>query len=295
MEPPEPTPAKFKLWRWLLLLSVITVALSGFVWWTLRSERLRFVEVIWSDSLARHENGAATTSQRQKVGEIWSLTCISGVRLFGRGLSRTFEGQFPVFPANNAFHQSVSDQLLAERRRIANIDRGVTWLQWWEGFKAPRLNTVFNFSCEVIFVGPQTVSICQETSEYGAGFRHLTSVHGRSFVKQDGELHQVKLDELFHGPDGLTAVSDFCLLDLRRQGATWAQPSATGHLRMNEFNGEIASSFALLSEGLRIYFSPNVAGPFSDGTFEVLIPFEKLAEHLRSDGLHRLFQTQVSE
>ncbi len=60
MEPPEPTSAKFKLCRWLLLLSVITVALGGFVWWRSRSERLHFVEPIWSDSLAGHESDATT-------------------------------------------------------------------------------------------------------------------------------------------------------------------------------------------------------------------------------------------
>ena len=45
MELPQ-SPTRLKLWRWLLLLSVATVALGGFVWWKSRSERLQFVETI---------------------------------------------------------------------------------------------------------------------------------------------------------------------------------------------------------------------------------------------------------
>src|SRR5258706_15594350 len=101
MDPPEPSSAKFKLRRWLLLLSVITVALGGFVWWKSRSERLRFVELIWSDSLAGHENDSAATRQRRKIGEVWSLS-----RSY---LGRSFDGHYPVFMPGNEFHDEVSD------------------------------------------------------------------------------------------------------------------------------------------------------------------------------------------
>ena len=95
MESPPSSPAKLKLWRWLLLLSVATVSLGVFIWWKSRSERLQFVETIWLDSLAGHENDSAT-GQRTKVGEVLSLMHSSGLDLFGRGERFVFEERSPV-------------------------------------------------------------------------------------------------------------------------------------------------------------------------------------------------------
>lgn len=131
MEPPEPTSAKFKLWRWLLLLSVITVALGGFVRRKSRCERLQFVEPIWSDSLARLKSNSAATGQRRKIGEIWSVTRSGGFALFGRGQSCDFAGQYPVFSLANPFQQAVSDKCFTAMHEAAALQTDFHWTEWW--------------------------------------------------------------------------------------------------------------------------------------------------------------------
>ncbi len=271
MDPPEPTSTKFKLWCWLLLLSVITVALGGLVWWKSRSERLQFVEPIWSDSLAGHETDAVT-GQRRKIGEVWSLSRIGGFAWRDRGVSCHFEGRYPVFTSANRFQRALSEQLLADLHDLAASCTEYEWSEWWDCVKEPVTGNhrELVFANEVLFFSDRAVSLRTAWSTGGAtSFRDLGVA--RSFVDQGDELHQVELSDLFHSSDWRSAITDICRTSLSYQG------------NMNDLEKFI--SFALFADGVKFHYGEN----------EVLIPYEKLAEYLRPDGPHRLFQTKISE
>lgn len=294
MEPPEPTSAKFKLWRWLLLASVITVGLGCVVLWNARRERLQFVEPIWSDSLTGHGNESAT-GQRRKIGEVWSLTHSSGFVLFDRGKKFVFEGRYPVLTTGNQFHQQISEQLLADQRFWDARATDYELSYWWEGIKDPAVwnHYKLEMSFEVLFVADRAVSVRRHGVDYWKSKRHGYSTWGDSFVARNGAPHKLELNELFHGSNWEDAISDFCLADLRQQGVPWAQPAAGDSLRVQHFNEKRLDCFLAMPNGLTFYFVTSV--PYADDGFEVFIPWEKVAAHLKPDGSHRLFQTKTGE
>ena len=296
MEPPEPTSAKFKLWRWLLLLSVITVALGGFVWWKSRSERLRFVETIWSDSLAGHEHDTAT-GQRRKIGEVWELTRSCGFAIGERGLSKEFEGRYPVFTSGNRFQQTVSERLLAYLREYATESVKFDWSEWWDDLKADSGGTNREFteiSSEVLFASDRAVSLrVRARSPFG----HSQST-GKHFIERDGEPHEIEVADWFLGTDWQGTITDFCIADLKGQGVkfTGGESAEIVALRRRILIAHITQKgFVVKSDGLTCYFPAYLVDWPLSREFEVSIPFEKLVNHLRPNGPHRLFQTKVSE
>ena len=286
IEPRRSSPTRSRLSRWLLLLSVATVALGGFVWWKSRSERLRFVETIWSDSSVGHAHDAST-GQRRKIGEMWSLARSSGLILFGHGLTHEFVGQYPIFEPANPFLQAVSDQLLNENHEATFELTQFTWSLWWDSVNQGWASNAWweSSDLEVLFVSDRAVSFCQTVGGYAGGAHPNYEIIGRNFVERDGEPHEIVLEELLIGSDWVKVVSDLCLDDLRGQGA-----SSVVSNEITELNATNLSCFALTRTGMIFYFDPYAVGPYSDGSFEVFIPYEKLADHLRPDGLHRVFQ-----
>ncbi len=279
MEPPEPTSAKFKLWRWLLLLSVITVALGGLVSWKVRSERLEFVEPIWSDSLPGHEN-ESVTRQRRKIGEVWSLSRYRGFSLFGRGVSSDFEGRYPVFTESDALHGKLSKQLLAEVRGEEEFFSGFHRLKWWDSIRIRGDIRCRRSAIQLLFYTDFAVSLRESTSEFFES-GPWESLSGHTLVNRDGEWQTLHRDELFDGKDWVEVVSKFCVADLKRQGiedGAWTS-----------FDYHNLTSLSLTPAGVTFY------PPSANETREVLIPFEILVEHLKPDGPHRLFQRKVSE
>lgn len=301
MESPNPQLTKRTLRHWLMLLSVIMVTLGGFVWWKLRSERLRFVETIWSDSLIGSGTDSATTGQRRKIGEVWALTRSGGFSLLGRGLSRDFMGQYPVFTPANSFQQSVSDKWQTEMRDASTIQTEFNWTEswewsrWWDGVLDPSVggHEQINVFCDILFVSDRGVSFRERLSRYEDRTLKVYGSRGRNFVEQDGRFHEVQLDELFRGTEWAEVISDFCRSDLRRQGTEFLGLVGTKsndkevlralstHLSQN--------GFAMTPYGLHCFFPPYFVKPNSGKEFEVLIPFKILEEHLKPDGSHRLF------
>ncbi len=283
MEPPEPTSVKFKLWRWLLLLSVTTVTLGGFVWWKSRSERLQFVEPIWSDSLAGHENDSASTGQRRKIGEVWLIRRYSGLSLFSRGRSRDFEGRFPVFTESEALYGSLSKKLLAEMRGEEEffIEFDPPNWNWWDSIKFRGSAWSKRNAIQVLFCTDQAVSLRESDLEFNESERY-ESLRGCSYVNRNGEWRQLHRDELFDGKNWVEIVSAFCVVDIKRQGVVdkdWTS-----------FDYHNLSSLSLTPAGITFYPPNSTHDPH-----EVLIPFERLKEYLKPNGPHRLFQSKVSE
>ena len=291
MESPPSSPKRLKLGRWLMLLSAITVALGGFVWWKSQSERLQFVETIWSDSLAGHEHESA--EQRRKIGELWSLSRSTELMLFGRGLRRDFAQQYVAFASANSFLQAVSDQLLAESRENAGEFFHFEWSTWWDSVMQPRVGDSWDMNVEtqVLVATEQVVSLFQESESFTGGAHTNHSRTTRNFVNRGGTPHELKLEELFIGTQWVHELSELCLQDLHRQVASDVAEYPSGKLGFDDLR-----SFVMTRDGLTICFRYSVASDaVAEEEVEALIPWEKLAKHLKPDGPHRLLQSKVSE
>lgn len=293
MASPESPLPKRTLWKWLLLASIVTIVLAGFVWWRVRSEFHQFIEPIFTDEhgrVVKPSENPSDSNELRRIGEMWSLTRKSGVELFGRGSSYKFEARYPVFNAATRFHQAVSDLLLAELRVSATEVPDMAWSNWWKPFKEDWRDILeVSTTYEVLFVSNQALSLCETIYEYSGGAHGNGFSVGRNFIEQDGGLHEIQLNELFDREGWQTLVSHLCIADLRRQGAAWVQPAADEGFRVMAFDAA-SLSFTLSPSGINFYFAPYVASPYSDGEFEVLLPYEQLKNHLRPAGPHRLFQ-----
>lgn len=305
METPEPTSGRFKLGRWLLLLSVITAALGFVVFWKSQDEQLRFVRTVGSTSLTGMEAADPKTTEPNPVGELWEFSRSAGLIVFGRGHSRRITGQYPVFPSGNRFLQSVSELLLDEQRQgFLEMRQGFRQAtdnfqlsQWWEdaSFSEPTESSTFDELCEVLFVGESAMSI--KTSATGTGvlagdYKAPSSDYAtcfRNFVDRDDQIQELKLEDFFRPGDWLRVLSDLCSADLRRQKVDWMKVRDASDPR--PFVRSDLSDFSLMPDGIVIHFRRNESGPTGrDPDYTVLIPFVQLTDHLRPEGPHRQVQ-----
>ena len=296
MESPPSSPTKLKLWRWLLLLSVITVALGGFVWWKSRSERLQFVETIWMDSQGRTAVGTKAGADCHKIGEMWELTESRGVSLFGRGRLVQFERRYPTFTRTNAFQQDVLTGIRGDVENLHSaVFRDFAWSEWWDRLTKSKLGKSgevnIRKSFEPLFIGVRAMSLREHIDGLRIGDN---GDHGRNYAELDGELRLVEeVADLFDDSDWLTTISAFVLTDLRHQGLEGVlEPLSIDQDHIAKFYSGDFNNFAITPDGVWFYFSLMIN---DDKTCKVFVPTSTFAKHLRPDGPHRLFQTNVSK
>ena len=248
------------------------------------------------ESLTRCIGGfERSAASKTSLPKIKFLSRSEGFALFDRGKSFVFEGRYPVLTPGNQFHQQMSEQLLADQRFWDAQATDYELSYWWEGMKDPAVwnHYKLEMSIEVLFVSDRAVSVRSHGVDYWKSKRHGYSTWGDAFVERNGAPHRLELNELFHGSNWEDAISDFCLADLRQQGVPWAQPTADDSLRIRHFNEKRLDCFLAMPNGLTFYFVTSI--PYADDGFEVFIPWDKLAAHLKPDGPHRLFQTKIGE
>ena len=310
METPEPTVAKFKLGRWLLLATLMTVALGVVVFWMSLGEQLRIVKPIWSTPISDLRDSDQKSTERQQVGELWEYSRSTGLLVCRRGHSRRITGQYPVFPQGNRFLQSVSEILLEERRLgfrgmsqgFRRETHGFELSLWWESasFLEPSDPSTFDELCEVLFVGESAVSIKRSATGTGvlAGdYKASNSDYAtcfRNFVDRDGQIQELKLEDFFRRGDWVRALSDFCSPELRRRKIDWME--YRDWQEVGPFAQSDLSEFSLNPTGIVIHFR-RVQGGMSgrDPDHTVLIPFDELTDHLLPDGPHRQVQRAAAK
>ena len=282
MESPPSSPKKLKLWRWLLLLGVGTVALGGFVWWKSRSERRQFAETIWMDSRGRTSVGTRPGADCYKIGEMWELTESGGVSLFGRGRLVQFAGRYPAFTRTNAFQQEV---LAGIRGDVENLHlavfRDFAWSEWWIRLTESKLDKSgeenIRISFEPLFIGERAMSLREHINGLRIGDN---GDHGRNYAELDGELRLVEeVADLFDDSDLLITISDFVLTDFRRQRLEGIlEPISNDHDHVGKFYSSDFNNFAITPEGVWFYF-PLMNN--DDKTCKVFVPTSTFAKHLR--------------
>lgn len=154
-------------------------------------------------------------------------------------------------------------------------------------------------SCDVLFVSDRAISLREEIFRYEDGTRTIRGSNLHNYMDQDGDLQEVRFDELFRGTEWPEVIADFCRSDLRRQGTEFrggVGEKVDGTPKVHSFTVLVSNNrFAMTPDGLGCYFQSWMLEPDSGTELVVLIPWEKLRDHLRPDGPHRLFQTKASE
>jgi len=127
----------------------------------------------------------------------------------------------------------------------------------------------------VIFASDEYVSVLETVWFYTGGAHGNTSYKGILWHRDDEMFKPVPAEALFVENSGyLERISSMCIESLKKQGA------------QNVLNGSLLELIAIppyvLSDtGLRFYFPPYTVGPYSQGSFIVDIPAEKVTDILQ--------------
>ncbi len=95
-----------------------------------------------------------------------------------------------------------------------------------------------------------------------------------NFMIEEAGLRILELRDMFAARvDFLTPLNQLILADLGRQNAAWVVDGAVTQLTEQDLQ-----VFTVTPLGLNFLFEPYLMGPYAQGSFEVLVPFQSLPE-----------------
>jgi hypothetical protein len=209
-----------------------------------------------------------------------------------RGGGKRFTATWPEFHNGVAFHESLTDQFAALANGDGKIFTAGSFGVIWEGFKTggASWNWEGMLHIRIIYLATNLISLSENRYEYSGGAHGGAVVVGRNFFLQGGKAREFSLTELFRaGFNWTNQLSSSCLTELRRQKASWTLDTATPMFRVTGFTATDLTSFNFDGAGLIIHFGEYSVGPYSDGLFNVLIPWTELKPWLAdTDPAHLL-------
>ena len=144
---------------------------------------------------------------------------------------------------------------------------------------------------DIVHATEKAVSLVETRWEYTGGAHGNSLIAGRNFVSSNGEVLQLKLDDLFDpASDWSYRMIKHCVLDLRSQGAS--------HIPETPIDGvddggllliDDLASFTMSPDGFRIYFGPYHVGSYAEGIYTVQIPYDIIRDCLTADSPARSF------
>ncbi|WP_010588510.1 DUF3298 and DUF4163 domain-containing protein [Schlesneria paludicola] len=201
----------------------------------------------------------------------------AGFAYGNRGHSVSFSCDIPEFPEDSAFLKSLNQQLRREYEAAAAEFTVADWTTVYEGWKEPQsylMNWEGSIDLDIIHASSTVVSILESRHEYTGGAHGNLVLVGRCFVESRGMVRQLQLGDLFEGGSPWARrLVDFCLNDLREQGASSVPPEPADDPEMESFSTEDLRSFTLSVDGLTFYFSPYHVGCYAEGVFTVHVPY----------------------
>lgn len=173
----------------------------------------------------------------------------------------TFTASYPYFATPSQFYRAVNARLResCEKERAECLSEFPTQEGGpdWEGRQ----------DIQVVYCDENMVSASVSWSEPG-GAHGNSGCFGLNFIAHDGHAKKLRLEDLFLPGTGWEKIlSDFCLAELRLQGA-----SSVTNGRIKGFSPD-KLVFTVSAAGLQIYFSPYDAASYAEGFFEVDIPW----------------------
>ncbi len=153
------------------------------------------------------------------------LTKRAGLGFYDRGHNSSFEAELPEFLIDSPFLKKLSQQLCEDYKQSAIDFTRVDWSLVLDGFREPLYsprNWEGMIHVNFAHVTPNAVSLVQFYWEYTGGAHGNGSLQGQCFVDNQGSVRQLMLEDLFDaGSNWEQRLIDYCVSDLRRQGASF--------------------------------------------------------------------------
>lgn len=133
----------------------------------------------------------------------------------------------------------------------------------------------------IIYYSEEFVSLLFTRWVYFEGAAHgNTFYETKNYWFKDHTLHVLGLSDLFQKDSHyIEVLSQYCIQDLKHQKAMWVLDGS-----ITEFSKSSLSVFVVNPHAIEFYFAPYLAGPYSDGPYQVRVPWEVLSEWLDPNG-----------
>lgn len=211
----------------------------------------------------------------------WKLERRSGFRIFGRGLSKTFNAEIPPFESDSPLADSVFDLLRKEALATApaeDINPLSEGLDPWR-YEGGTYAYSSALSYQAVTCDPLLLSLLITHRYYTGGAHSNYNLTSRNFLWQDSSLVELQLSDLFidtPAREWFEVLAKDVETDLRRQEAS----SVDYNLPFEEF-----SNFTITDKGLVIHFEPYEVSSFAHGFLSVVEPWESLRPFLKPGAL----------
>lgn len=131
---------------------------------------------------------------------------------------------------------------------------------------------VLDGSTRIAYFSKDFISLEEGFYLYTGGAHGNLALSSYNFSLTDNDLRILELRDMFAARSDFMAILEpFVLGDLRQQEAQWVLDESVASLTEQDL-----SIFTVSPEGLAFQFEPYLMGPFVQGSFEVLVPFEAL-------------------
>ena len=127
-------------------------------------------------------------------------------------------------------------------------------------------------SYSIAYYSESLISLTGEVYSYTGGAHGNTYYISSNYAINNSKASLIRLSDLFKpGSNYLKALSTYCINDLLLKGAGWI---VNGEIE--SFSEQDLGVFALSPEGIKFAFAPYAVGPYTEGSYFVIVPFREL-------------------
>ena len=171
----------------------------------------------------------------------------------------------------NEFSRRQSEKEEERNRADVRTDKGTEWYD------------AYGYTIE--YYGPELISLLVTHGWYAGGIHSNIDYKSANFSITGGKAVSLKLADLFL-PQAtyVDVLSDYCIEDLRKQEA--------GHVKRDDIlrlNEDDLSVLSILPSGIKFSFQPYAVGPYSEGSYFVIVPYQALRKIIQPNGPLRRF------
>jgi peptidoglycan-N-acetylmuramic acid deacetylase PdaC-like protein/uncharacterized protein DUF3298 len=127
-------------------------------------------------------------------------------------------------------------------------------------------------SYSIAYYSEGLISLTGEVYSYTGGAHGNTYYISSNYAINHSKASLIQLSDLFKpGSNYLKVLSTYCVNDLLLKGAGWI---VNGEIK--SFSEKELGVFAISPEGIKFAFAPYAVGPYSEGSYFVIVPFREL-------------------
>ncbi|MFM1941871.1 MAG: hypothetical protein RI897_853 [Verrucomicrobiota bacterium] len=212
-----------------------------------------------------------------RIGSYSAIHAKSGIRVFGRGLTRNYHAAVPSLHQNHPAEAMVSSLFLAKAKGLAADFTDTTMSEIWDSARYGFQSEYESWDeFELAGIGPGWISVRWMSYQYTGGAHGNWGITGLNWQLDPFRPTPIELHHLFREDSPwVELLSTLCIESLKTQGASSVVDNSIASFAAADLN-----SFTLHQHGLEIHFNPYSVASYAEGAFTVSIPWETVA-HLR--------------